>query len=80
MNCVCTCLGSCSGCNTHSTPGTLHNLNKQLQQFNTQARRQYNKICMHHDLLTTQVKVKQQIKLLLSVINYMHDAHDSYFN
>ena len=35
---------------------------------------------MHHDLLTTQVKVKQQIKLLLSVINYMHDAHDSYFN
>ena len=34
---------------------------------------------MHDDLLTTQVKIKQLIKLLLSVIYYMHDAHDSYF-
>ena len=74
MNSVCTCLDSCSGCNTRSTPGTLHNLNKQIATIQYTSKKA---ICMHDDQLTTQVKVKQQIKLLLSVIYYMHDARDS---
>ena len=48
---VCTCLGSSGCCSTHSTFGTLHNLNKQFtQNQNTSINGNTIKIWMHDEM------------------------------